>query len=113
MNGVSCSRAAKLHHHSDFRIMSEKTDVIENRDPVGRFEEAMRELESVIAQMEEGDLPLQKSLSLFERGVSLARECRESLDTAELRVKTLLEQQENCDSRNARMEEKNSGQSDG
>lgn len=109
MNGVSCLRAAKLHHHSDSRIMSEKTDVIENRDPVGRFEEAMRELESVIAQMEEGDLPLQKSLSLFERGVSLARECRKSLDNAELRVKTLLEQQDNSDSRGVHLDEKSSG----
>lgn len=78
--------------------MSEKTDTVENVDPIDRFEDAMRELESVIAQMEAGDLPLQKSLSLFERGVSLARQCRKSLDTAELRVKTLLEQQGDTDS---------------
>lgn len=98
-----------LHHHNHFRIMSEKTDTIENTDPVSRFEDAMRELESVIAQMETGDLPLEKSLSLFERGVRLARECRKSLDTAELRVKTLLEQQGGNDGQITRPSDLSSG----
>lgn len=92
-----------------FWIMSEKTDAIENADPVGRFEDAMRELESVISQMEAGDLPLQRSLGLFEQGVSLARECRKSLDAAELRVKTLLEQQGDSNSEGARPDDFNGG----
>jgi exodeoxyribonuclease VII small subunit len=40
--------------------------------------------------MERGDLPLEESLKLFERGVVLTRECRTSLDSAELRVRKLL-----------------------
>ena len=40
-------------------------------------------------QLEAGDLPLERSLALFERGQALAGRCAELLDTAELRVKTL------------------------
>lgn len=59
-------------------------------DPVARFESSMKELETIVAKMEHGDLPLEESLQLFERGVALTRECREALATAELRVKNLL-----------------------
>ncbi len=50
----------------------------------------MKELEAIVAKMEHGDLPLEESLQLFERGVVLTRECREALASAELRVKNLL-----------------------
>lgn len=60
-------------------------------DPVSRFEEAMRELEEIVQRMERGDLRLEESLKLFERGMELSRHCRQSLDTAELRVRNLLE----------------------
>jgi len=60
-------------------------------DPVSRFEGSLKELEDIVARMERGDLPLEESLQLFERGVALTRECRTSLDTAELRVRKLLE----------------------
>ena len=59
-------------------------------DAVARFEQEMQELESIVAQMEKGDLRLEDSLKLFERGTQLARSCRKSLDTAELKVRTLL-----------------------
>lgn len=59
-------------------------------DAVARFEQEMLELETIVAQMEKGDLRLEDSLKLFERGTQLARSCRRSLDTAELKVKTLL-----------------------
>jgi exodeoxyribonuclease VII small subunit len=62
-----------------------------NSDPVARFEAALKELEEIVARMEDGELPLEQSLQLFERGVALARDCRAALDTAELRVKTLLD----------------------
>ncbi len=60
-------------------------------DAVARFEGSLKELEAIVARMERGDLPLEESLSLFERGMQLTRECRGSLDRAELRVKNLLE----------------------
>ncbi|TDU30884.1 exodeoxyribonuclease VII small subunit [Panacagrimonas perspica] len=59
-------------------------------DAVARFEQEMQELETIVSQMEKGDLRLEDSLKLFERGTHLARSCRKSLDTAELKVKTLL-----------------------
>ena len=59
-------------------------------DAVARFEQEMQELEAIVAQMEKGDLRLEDSLKLFERGTHLARSCRKSLDTAELKVRTLL-----------------------
>ena len=60
-------------------------------DPVSRFEASLKELEEIVARMERGDLPLEESLKLFERGVALTRECRGSLDSAELRVRNLLQ----------------------
>jgi exodeoxyribonuclease VII small subunit len=60
-------------------------------DPVSRFESSLKELEEIVARMERGDLPLEESLQLFERGVALARECRGSLESAELRVRNLLQ----------------------
>jgi exodeoxyribonuclease VII small subunit len=53
------------------------------------FEQAFEELREVVQQLEAGDLPLERSLALFERGQALAGRCAELLDTAELRVKTL------------------------
>lgn len=54
------------------------------------FEEAFDELKKTIAQLEEEDLPLEKALSLFERGTVLAQHCEALLDQAELRVKQLI-----------------------
>ncbi len=54
------------------------------------FEKEIEELESVVKQLEGGELPLEQSLSLFERGVSLSASCRQQLDAAETRVEILL-----------------------
>lgn len=59
-------------------------------DPVGRFEDAMQELENIVQALERGELKLEESLRLFERGVQLARQCRGSLQSAELKVHELL-----------------------
>ena len=55
------------------------------------FEEAIAELEALVAQMEGGDLSLDDSLKAFERGVMLTRRCQEALSQAELRIKILTE----------------------
>lgn len=58
-------------------------------NPVDRFETALKELEDIVARMEQGDLPLEDSLKLFERGTRLTRQCSDQLKQAELRVKEL------------------------
>ena len=54
------------------------------------FEEALEELEKVVKQLESGDLPLEETLALFERGVLLSDCCRKQLESAETRIEILL-----------------------
>lgn len=54
------------------------------------FEAALAELESLVSTMEQGDLSLEESLKLFERGITLTRGCQESLKEAEQKVEILL-----------------------
>jgi exodeoxyribonuclease VII small subunit len=54
------------------------------------FEASLAELEKIVRRLEEGDLPLEESLELFEKGVRLSRECRERLNQAERRIEILL-----------------------
>ncbi|MDD2768467.1 MAG: exodeoxyribonuclease VII small subunit [Methylococcus sp.] len=56
------------------------------------FEEALAELEQLVERMEQGNLPLEESLKLFERGVELTRTCQKSLQDAEQKVQILLEE---------------------
>ncbi len=53
------------------------------------YENALAELETIVASLETNKLPLEESMRLFERGQALARRCVELLDKAELRVKQL------------------------
>ncbi|WJW66796.1 exodeoxyribonuclease VII small subunit [Candidatus Chlorohelix allophototropha] len=53
------------------------------------FEEAYQRLSETAAALENGNLPLDKSLALYEEGVALAERCKELLDKAELRVKQI------------------------
>ncbi|HXE77991.1 MAG TPA: exodeoxyribonuclease VII small subunit [Rhodanobacter sp.] len=59
--------------------------------PPADFEQALDELERLVAQMEGGELSLEESLSSFERGIGLFRQCQQSLEQAELRVRLLLD----------------------
>ena len=54
------------------------------------FESSLAELEKIVEQLENGDLPLEESLKLFETGVKLSRECRERLSDAERRIEVLM-----------------------
>ena len=54
------------------------------------FETALAEMEELIRQLEEGQLALDESLALFERGQLLAARCQQLLTTAELKVQQLL-----------------------
>jgi len=54
------------------------------------LEKSLADLEAIVEQLESGELPLEKSLKEFERGVRLSRECQGALKDAEQRVKVLM-----------------------
>jgi exodeoxyribonuclease VII small subunit len=58
------------------------------------FEAAIAELESIVKKLEEGDLSLEQSLELYERGVTLSRYCHARLEAAEKRIEILNERGE-------------------
>ncbi len=58
--------------------------------PVESFETCLDELEKVVKELEAGDLPLERSLELFERGMGLSEACRKQLEEAETRVEMLI-----------------------
>ena len=53
------------------------------------FETSLEDLERIVRELERGDLPLEKSLELFEQGVKLSRACQERLNEAERRIEIL------------------------
>jgi exodeoxyribonuclease VII small subunit len=55
------------------------------------FESAIAELEKIVKQLEDGDLALDKSLALFERGIELSRYCHDQLGAAQRRIEVLSE----------------------
>jgi exodeoxyribonuclease VII small subunit len=65
--------------------MSDSTD----QPPQTGFESGLAELETVVKQLESGDLPLEKALELFERGMQLSENCRKQLEEAETKVEML------------------------
>jgi len=58
------------------------------------FEESLKQLETIVNQLERGDLPLEESLQLFEEGVRLSSACKQELDTAEGKVQILMKQRD-------------------
>jgi exodeoxyribonuclease VII small subunit len=58
------------------------------------FEGAIAELEGIVKKLEEGDLPLEQSLALYERGVQLSRFCHARLEEAERRIEILTDRGE-------------------
>lgn len=54
------------------------------------FESSLEALEQIVRQLEQGELPLEKSLELFEQGIRLSKECQERLGQAERRIEILL-----------------------
>jgi exodeoxyribonuclease VII small subunit len=58
--------------------------------PIQTFESCFEELERVVKELETGDLPLERSLELFEKGVALSESCRKQLEDAETRIEVLM-----------------------
>ncbi len=62
-----------------------------------KFEDALGELETIVTSLEGGEQSLEQSLEQFERGVSLARFCQQSLSDAEQKVKILLDESDDSE----------------
>lgn len=60
-------------------------------DATRDFEGALAELERIVKTLEDGDLSLERSLELYERGVALSRFCHQTLEAAERRIEVLTE----------------------
>lgn len=54
------------------------------------FEESMSRLEQIVRAMEQGDVPLEESLKLFQEGTALVKNCQKLLDDAQLQVKKIM-----------------------
>lgn len=61
----------------------------EEPSPAG-FEAGLQQLETIVKEMESGDLPLERALELFEKGMRLSESCRKQLQEAETRVEILV-----------------------
>ena len=57
---------------------------------MANFEECLQRLEKIVQELEKGDVPLEKSLTLFEEGMQLSSACRKELEQAEGKVEILL-----------------------
>lgn len=62
----------------------------EEKQSVASFESGLEELEAVVKQLEKGDLPLERSIELFEKGMGLSEQCRKQLGDAETRIEQIV-----------------------
>jgi len=67
---------------------------VQSAQSIKDFESAIAELEKIVKQLEDGDLPLDTSLALFERGVELSRYCHDQLGAAQKRIEVLTDRGE-------------------
>jgi exodeoxyribonuclease VII small subunit len=61
-----------------------------NPVPPPSFESALEQLEGSVARLEEGEMPLEEALEIFEAGVKLSRQCQSTLEDAERRIEILV-----------------------
>jgi exodeoxyribonuclease VII small subunit len=59
-----------------------------------KFEDALARLETIVTELEKGDLPLDESLRIFEEGIKLSQTCLKMLDDAERKVEILIQDKE-------------------
>jgi len=64
----------------------------EGASALPKFEECLERLEKIVQELEKGEVPLEKSLKLFEEGIQLSSACRKELEQAEGKVEILLKQ---------------------
>ena len=71
----------------------------EEKTDIGKlsFEQAIKELGNIVAKIEQGEIPLQDSLTQYERGMALIKHCRTILQKAEKRIEKITEEEESKD----------------
>ena len=57
---------------------------------MAKFEESLQRLETIVTELEKGDVPLDRALELFDEGMKLSGSCRKELEEAEGKVEILL-----------------------
>lgn len=70
--------------------MAQKKEQTDQAETQPAFEQSLGELESIVKELEAGDMPLERALELFEKGVGLSESCRKRLEEAETKVEILL-----------------------
>jgi exodeoxyribonuclease VII small subunit len=73
-----------------FNVARVKSKPPQKTEPLPDFEQSLAELETLVARLEQGDVPLEEALKTFERGVALTRQCQTALRTAQQKVEVLL-----------------------
>lgn len=56
------------------------------------FEEAMAQLETIVGQLEDGDVPLEKAIDLFQTGMRLSQMCSQKLEQVEQKIEMIVEE---------------------
>lgn len=74
------------------RLPTPTADCSMSRKKPIKFEEALDELETLVEELEEGELSLEESLKAFEKGIRLTRDCQQALSDAEQKVRLLIEE---------------------
>jgi exodeoxyribonuclease VII small subunit len=85
----------KLQTSPDFAGHSASKTALQYRQEQNglvKFEECLERLEKIVLELEKGEVPLEKSLTLFEEGMQLSATCRKQLEEAEGKVEILLKQ---------------------
>ena len=72
------------------RVKSKAQKTEEKPEQMPDFEQSLTELETLVAKLEQGDVPLEEALKTFERGVALTRQCQSALRNAQQKVEVLL-----------------------
>lgn len=73
--------------------MNSMADAPEGTPPALSLEACLEELEKTVKELESGELPLERALELFEKGVALSEACRKQLEEAETRVEILMKRE--------------------
>ena len=91
MAGAAVSPGNSFLHHASLTPVAPlpHSDAMDTPTEDLSFEEALKELEKIVAQLESGDTPLQHAIELYERGNKLRQRCADRLDAAQARIEAI------------------------
>jgi exodeoxyribonuclease VII small subunit len=91
---ASCVNVPDIFHPLTLRQASVAKKTAPKKPQPANFESALKELETLVEDMEQGDISLEESLQKFERGIALSRACQQALQDAEQKVQILIEKKQ-------------------